>query len=106
MSGTALDRRFSVNDRQDGADEEIPIFADGNRNDRLDVRGIFHRVRRADAEIPVVLDRHADERSDWILKFLGQFGLLILRVLPPATAGGGSSVGEREGDMAIKRRIV
>src|SRR5260370_41188985 len=98
MSRTALDRRFSVNDRQDGADDEIPIFADGNRDDRLDVRGISHRVRRADAEIPVVLDRHADERGEWILKFLGQFGLLILRAIP----AGGSSVRKREREVAIK----
>jgi hypothetical protein len=51
-------------------------------------------------------DRHADERGEWILKFLGQFGLLILRVIPRATAARGSSVGEREGEVAIKGRIV
>src|SRR5260370_20287640 len=104
MNRTALDRRFSVNDRQDGADDEIPIFADGNRNDRLDVRGISHRVRRADAEIPVVLDRHADERGEGILKLLCPFRLLILRV-PPSTTAGGSGGGQREGEVALQWRL-
>jgi len=45
-------------------------------------------VRRADAEIPVVLDRHADEAGDRIREFLGQFGC---GCLPGADAVPGSS---------------
>jgi hypothetical protein len=41
---------------------------------RLDVCCASEPVFLADAEVPVVLDRHADERGDRIGKFLGQFG--------------------------------
>ena len=82
--------------REDGANDDVPILADGNRNDRLDVGFVFHRVGRANAEVPVVLDGHADEIGDWVLKFLSQFGLLVLR----ATAGG-RCFGGRESERAV-----
>jgi hypothetical protein len=80
-----VDGRFRVDHRQDGANDKVPILAEGNRNDRLDIGFVFHRVGRADAEVEVVLNRDADEIGDGVLKFLGQFGLLIFFL---ATAGG------------------
>jgi len=98
-----------INDRDDGTDDEVPILADGNGHDRLDVGGVFHRMRRADSEIPVVLDRNADEGGDGILQFLGQVGLLVLRLVVTrraAAATGGISVVVREGKRAVKDRLV
>src|SRR6185369_1237244 len=48
--------------------------ANGEWNDRLNVRGVPLRVRRADAEIPIVLDGHANDAVDRVGRFIGQFG--------------------------------
>ena len=77
---TARDGRFRVDDRDDRPDDEVPIHRQGQRNDWLNVERVAHRVCRADAEIPVVLQRHANQVGDRILEFLSQFGLWRLLV--------------------------
>ena len=100
-----LVQRILVNDRHDGADDEVPIRADGDRHDRLDVAGVFHRAGRADAEVPIVLEGHADEVGDGILEFFGQLGLFVLRSCARAAAGG-SSVFCRGGELAVEGQFV
>ena len=83
---------FRVDHRQDGADDDVPIFTDGNGNDRLDVGHIFHRVGGTDAEVPVVLGGYGDEVGNGVVEFLGQLGLLVSRGLTLAAAVGGGGV--------------
>jgi hypothetical protein len=64
MVGAALDRGLGGNDRQDGADDEFPILIQPERDDRLNISGVFHGVGRANPEIPVVLDGHTNQGRD------------------------------------------
>src|SRR5439155_26898238 len=56
------------------AGDEVPILAEREGNDGLDVGRVTHGVGRADAEVPIVLNGHADQTGDRVLEFLGQFG--------------------------------
>lgn len=46
--------------------------ADDHHLSRLTGDVVLHGVRRAEAEIPVVLDGHPDERGERIVQLLGQ----------------------------------
>ena len=94
-----------VDDRHDGARDEIPIFVERERNDRLDVGGVANRVGRTDAEVPVVLDGDLNEAGHRVLEFLGEFGggglVIARRVLRERRAGESEREGERGGDEVV-----
>ena len=53
-----------------------------------------------------VLDRHADEIGDGVLEFLGQVRFLRRRVVGRIGAVGGNSIVVRDGERAVKDRLV
>lgn len=61
-------RDWLVDDWRNPACDEVPFCRQAERNDRLDVNNILDAVRRANAEVPVVLNRNADEVGDGILR--------------------------------------
>ena len=61
-----------INHRKDGADDEIPILADGNGNDGLDVERVFLAVAVAEAEVPVRLEGNADQRRNGVAELFGE----------------------------------
>src|SRR5204863_4892739 len=65
-------------DRQDRAQNQIPIFADGDRNDWLNVEGELVAVmRRSIAKVFVRLKRDADQRRNGIRQLFGELVCLI-----------------------------
>jgi len=65
-------------DRQDGAGDEIPARVQMERNDGLDVQHVLSFVEWPDVEIGIVLERHADQVGDRILRLLGQVFIALL----------------------------
>ena len=70
---TAGDRRFGMDEGHDGTRDEVPFLTARDRDDGLDVERVTHGVRAANPEIPIALERHADEVGDGVLKLFGQF---------------------------------
>jgi hypothetical protein len=89
-----------------GSRDEVPVFADGTRNHGLDVDRVFPGIGGTDVKAPVVLDGHADEAGDGVLEFPGQVGLLRGCISSRGADAGGSSVGGREGDLAVSKSGV
>ena len=76
-----------IDERDEGSRDQVPVFAQGDGDYRLDVQNVLHRIIGADAEIEEVLKRHADEFGDGILRGLGEFFFALAARL--ATAGAG-----------------
>ena len=55
-------------DRSDPANDQVPVLADADGDDRLDVENILRAVIGANAEVGVVLKRDADQAGDGILR--------------------------------------
>lgn len=93
-----------VNDRQDGARDDVPVLAESNRDDWLDVDLVLKAVAvGASAPVEVILDRSAGQSRDGVGELLGELGSLSLLVLRAcAVATGGRSVGGREGEEAVE----
>ena len=65
-------------DRQNDAVDQVPVLADVDGNDRLDVQHILVAVILPDSESRVVLERNTDERSYWVLRGFCQGSRLCL----------------------------
>lgn len=72
------DRGFRRDNRNDRPRDEVPILIELERNHRLNVERVPHRIRRTNTKIPVALQRHADEVGDRIVELLGQLALTLL----------------------------
>ena len=67
-----------INDRQDGAGDQVPLVIDTEWQYWLDVGDtLVALTARAEFLVPVVLNRYAVERGDGIQRLLGQLGLTI-----------------------------
>jgi pimeloyl-ACP methyl ester carboxylesterase len=73
-------------DGQDRAQDQVPILADGDWDNRLDVECESVAVSRPDIIVPVCLEGHADQRRDGIRELFGELRGLILA---PLCARGG-----------------
>jgi hypothetical protein len=61
------------NQRDDRPGDDVPVGVDLDRVDRLDVEDVPGTVERTDVEVGVVLERHADEVADRVLRELREF---------------------------------
>jgi len=60
---------FLVDQWNDGARDQVPLRADGERHHRLDVEHrLFALLRRAEVAVHVELERQADEVGDRVLR--------------------------------------
>ena len=64
-------------DRQDGADDKVPVLVELDRDHRLDIDIILVAVIRPDAVVPVALEGHADQVGNRVGELLGE----VLRVV-------------------------
>ena len=63
-----------------GGENDVPIFADAHRNHRLNVQHCLGAFAGSDVEVAIVLDRHADQAGDRILRrFLQLFRSRVCR---------------------------
>jgi len=66
-----------IDDRGDGSGDQVPVLAEADWDDRLDVKDVLGVVARPDAEVGVVLQRKADHVGHRVLGSLGQGGLVV-----------------------------
>src|SRR5213076_1112594 len=99
-------------DRQDRAQNQIPIFADGDRNDWLNVEGELVAVmRRSIAKVFVRLKRDADQRRNGIRQLFGELVCLIRVRFDLGSIGGVEPANRQkksgeDGAQSAGRRIV
>ena len=93
--------RGLVDDRHDGPRDQVPVLAQADGYDRLDVENVCGGVVGADAEVEVVLERHADQVGDRVLRVLGQRFLAFLGIAPAAAAGGLAG-SRRQGERVVE----
>ena len=72
VGGVALGQGRLVDDRHDGARDQVPVLAQLERDHRLEVEDVLGPLARAEVEVGVVLERHADQVGDRVLRLLGQ----------------------------------
>ena len=58
--------------RNDGPGDQVPVGAQGDGDDRLDVEDVLGPVLRAGSEVDVVLERDADQLGHRVLGLLGE----------------------------------
>lgn len=69
-----------VDDRQDGARDQVPILVQRDRHHRLKIRRVAEAVVvDAAAKIQIVLERHVDQRRHGSREFSGETGRRRLR---------------------------
>ena len=61
-----------MDDRNNGAADQVPVVIQRERDHRLDIERVPPSVVGPDAKIKIVLERHTDERGDWIGELLCQ----------------------------------
>src|SRR5438552_9784127 len=62
----------------DRAQDEVPVLIERDGDNGLNVKSKFITgVGRAIAEVLIRLKWNADQRRDWVGKFLGQFGRFV-----------------------------
>ena len=59
--------------RHDRARDDVPVLVHLDRDHRLDVEDVLRPRQRPDVEVGVVLERHADQVADRVLRQLGEF---------------------------------
>jgi hypothetical protein len=78
--------------RHDGASDQVPVCADVQWHDRLDVQYFLRAVERPGVEIGIALERNADEIRDRILRFLRQIFIFRRVARIPAACRGESEM--------------
>ena len=66
-----------VDDRQDGARDQVPVLADRDRDHRLDVQIVLLAVLGREVAVVVELERHADQARHRVGQLLGEVGVAL-----------------------------